>query len=160
MKFSRNWLAEFVDLREVDARKLGLIITTKTAECEGVEEHGTHFESVCVARVLTAEPIEGSHNQKTTVDTGRYGVKTVVCGAENCRAGLLTAYFPLGIKKVSGIESDGMLASAAELGISVDGKGIIELQGVAGDSIPACIPDILVEIDNKSLTHRPDLWGH
>ena len=53
------------------------------------------------------------------------------------------------------------VASAAELHINNDNAGILELEGVApGDAIPGCDPDILVEIDNKSLTHRPDLWGH
>ncbi len=154
-------MAEFVGPLDVDAGKLGHLITTKTAECEGVEEHGAHFASVCAAKVMSVEPIEGSHNVKAIVDTGRYGVKTVVCGAANCRVGLTTSYFPVGLKKVSGVESDGMLASASELQISGDHAGIIELEGLwPGEAITDCEPDILVEIDNKSLTHRPDLWGH
>ena len=59
---------------------------------------------------------------------GRYGTKTVVCGAPNCRPGILTVYVPLGVKTISGVESDGMLASAAELGINRDHAGIIELR--------------------------------
>ena len=161
MKFSRNWMAEFVGPLDVDAAKLGHMITTKTAECEGVEEHGAHFANVCAARVETVEPITGSHNVKAVVETGRYGRKTLVCGAPNCRPGMMTAYFPLGVKKIGGVESDGMLASAAELHINGDNSGILELEGVKpGDAIPGCVPDVLVEIDNKSLTHRPDLWGH
>ncbi len=161
MKFSRNWMAEFVGPLDVDAGKLGHMITTKTAECEGVEEHGAHFATVCAAKVMSVEPIEGGHNRKVLVDTGRYGVKTVVCGASNCRVGMMTAYFPIGLKTVSGVESDGMLASAAELSINGNHDGIIELDGLwPGEAITNCEPDILVEIDNKSLTHRPDLWGH
>ncbi len=161
MKFSRNWMAEFVGPLDVDAAKLGHMITTKTAECEGVEEHGAHFANVCAARVETVEPITGSHNVKAVVETGRYGRKTLVCGAPNCRPGMMTAYFPLGVKKIGGVESDGMLASAAELHINGDNSGILELEGVEpGDAVPGCVPDVLVEIDNKSLTHRPDLWGH
>ncbi len=161
MKFSRNWMAEFVGPLDVDAGKLGHMITTKTAECDGVEEHGAHFATVCAAKVMSVEPIEGSHNRKVLVDTGRYGVKTVVCGASNCRVGMMTAYFPVGLKIVSGVESDGMLASAAELSINGNHDGIIELDGLwPGEAITNCEPDILVEIDNKSLTHRPDLWGH
>jgi phenylalanyl-tRNA synthetase beta chain len=67
----------------------------------------------------------------------RYGRKTVVCGAPNCRPGLLTAYVPLGKKVIDGVESDGMLASAAELGINRDHAGIIELGTLAG---PAARP--------------------
>jgi phenylalanyl-tRNA synthetase beta chain len=89
------------------------------------------------------------------VDAGALGIRTVVCGAPNCRPGLLTAYVPLAPKTVDGVESDGMLASAAELGINRDHSGIVEL-----DSLDCLVPDSIIEIDNKSITHRPDLWGH
>ncbi len=58
-------------------------------------------------------------------------------------------------KTIEGVESDGMLASAAELGISRDHAGVLELL------LPLELaPDFIIEVDNKSLTHRPDLWGH
>ena len=84
------------------------------------------------------------------------GQKTVVCGANNCTAGITTVYVPLGVKNVSGILSDGMLASAAELEINKDHAGIVEMDG--SEQLP--LPDSVIEIDNKSITHRPDLWGH
>lgn len=161
MKFSYNWISELVDGLDVPAEEVGRLITLKTAECEGVEAHGAMLADVCVARVLTAEKVEGTHLTLTTVDTGRYGVKQVICGAPNCRAGMLTAYWPLGRKTVRGVESDGMLSSAAELGISRSGDGILEFTGVEpGTPIAGLKPDTIIEIDNKSLTHRPDLWGH
>ena len=70
-----------------------------------------------MARVKEVESIAGSHNQKAVVETARYGIKRVVCGAPNCRPGMLTAYLPLAPKADRGVESDGMLASALELGI-------------------------------------------
>jgi phenylalanyl-tRNA synthetase beta chain len=166
MKFSYNWLAEHIDGLTVPPAEIGKLITMKTAECEGVEAHGAHFDHVVVAKVLTAEPIPGTHLAVTSVDTGRYGVKQVVCGAPNCRAGMLTAYVPpghLGVTtaKLRGVDSDGMLASAKELGISAEDEGIIEFaEGEPGAAIAGCTADTIVEIDNKSLTHRPDLWGH
>jgi phenylalanyl-tRNA synthetase beta chain len=169
MKFSYNWLRELVEGLDTDARALGLEITMKTAECEGVETYGEHLAAVVAARVLSAEPIPGSHNQKVVVDTGRYGIKTVVCGAPNCRPGMITAYVPPGTelpggridkRTIQGVESDGMLASGAELGINRDAAGILELEAEPGDPLPGCVPDEILEIDNKSLTHRPDLWGH
>ena len=57
--------------------------------------------------------------------------KRVVCGAPNCRPGMLTAYLPLAPKAIDGVESDGMLASALELGISSDHAGIVELESEA-----------------------------
>ena len=56
---------------------------------------------------------------------------------------------------IEGVESDGMLASALELGINSDHTGIVELESEA-----LLAPDTIIEVDNKSLTHRPDLWGH
>ena len=58
---------------------------------------------------------------------GRCGRKTVVCGAKNCRPGVTAVYAAIGKKTIAGVESDGMLASAAELGISRDHEGILEL---------------------------------
>jgi phenylalanyl-tRNA synthetase beta chain len=160
MKFSYNWLREYVEGLDVPARELEGLITMKTAECEGIENVGVLFAGACTARVSSVEPITGSHNVKARVDTGRYGEKTVVCGAPNCRSGVVTVYVPLGKKVIQGIESDGMLASAAELGINRDSAGIIELESQSGTPVPGCIPDSIIEIDNKSITHRPDLWGH
>jgi phenylalanyl-tRNA synthetase beta chain len=73
---------------------------------------------------------------------------------------MITAYVPVGRKVIQGVDSDGMLASGAELGINRDSAGIIELESQVGAPIPGCGPDSVIEIDNKSLTHRPDLWGH
>lgn len=169
MKFSYNWIREMVPGLDVPAKELGLLITMKTAECEGVEPYGAHLAAVVAAKLVSVEPIEGSHNRKVVVDAGRLGTRTVVCGAPNARAGLVSAYVPSGtsldgreIRKavIGGIESDGMLASGAELGINRDAEGILELDAAPGDPIPGCEPDWTIEIDNKSMTHRPDLWGH
>jgi phenylalanyl-tRNA synthetase beta chain len=155
VKFSYNWIREMVPGLTPSAGLLERLITMKTAECEGIEETGALLAEACPARVESVEPIPGSHNVKAVVDAGPLGRKTVVCGAPNCRPGLLTAYVPLKKIVVHGVESDGMLASGAELGINRDHAGIIELGSLGG-----CAPDAVIEIDNKSITHRPDLWGH
>ena len=77
-----------------------------------------------MATVITAEPVPDTKLTLAVVDTERYGRKTVVCGAPNCRVGLRTVYLPLGKKKIQGLESDGMLASGDELGINRDHTGI------------------------------------
>jgi phenylalanyl-tRNA synthetase beta chain len=156
MKFSYNWIRELVPSLDTPARQLERLITMRTAECEGVEETGGLLSQACAARVVSVEPIPGSHNVKAIVEAGRYGNKVVVCGAPNCRPGMLTVYVPIGKKVVNGVESDGMLASGAELGLNRDAAGIIELQG----ELAGYAPDSIIEIDNKSITHRPDLWGH
>jgi phenylalanyl-tRNA synthetase beta chain len=156
MRFSYSWIRSLVDGLDVPAEALERLITMKTAECEGVEAVGALLADAVAATVESVEPIDGGHNVKAVVDAGRYGRKTVVCGASNCRAGIRTVYVPLGVKVVSGVESDGMLASPSELGINRDHSAIVELRD--GEEIP--FPDSVIEIDNKSITHRPDLWGH
>jgi phenylalanyl-tRNA synthetase beta chain len=155
LKFSYNWLRELVEDLDIAPGPLEKLITMKTAECEGIEAAGVLLDRACAARVESVEPIANSHNVKAIVDAGRYGAKTVVCGAPNCRPGVVSAYVPVGKKVIDGVESDGMLASAAELGINRDHSGIIELDAAIG-----CAPDSIIEADNKSITHRPDLWGH
>jgi phenylalanyl-tRNA synthetase beta chain len=160
VKFSYNWIRELVRDLDTPAIELEHLITMKTAECEGIELFGGYLSEAVSARVESVEPIPGSHNVKALVQTGRYGARTVVCGAPNCRSGMITAYAPVGKKLIHGIESDGMLASAAELGINRDAAGIIELDSQVGAPMPGCVPDHIIDIDNKSITHRPDLWGH
>jgi phenylalanyl-tRNA synthetase beta chain len=155
MKFSYNWLRELVGGLDTLPEELMRLITLKTAECDGMEEAGAALAGVSEAIVISVEPMGASHNRKTIVETSRYGIKTVVCGAPNCRIGMRTAYIPIGKKTIEGVESDGMLASAAELGIGGDHSGIVELHGAL-----TLTPDYVIEVDNKSLTHRPDLWGH
>jgi phenylalanyl-tRNA synthetase beta chain len=168
VKFSFNWLSELVEGADLPPAELGRLITMQAAECEGVENVCGFLAEVCAARILSAEPM-GGHNLRAIVDTGRYGIRTVVCGAPNCRAGLISAYVPAGVRlgdreigkvAIGGVESDGMLASGAELGLNRDAAGILELDAEPGAAVPRCSPDSIIEIDNKSITHRPDLWGH
>ena len=160
MKFSYNWIRELVEDLNCAPGALERLITMKTAECEGIQPVGELLDRACVARVQSVEPIANSHNVKATVDAGRYGARTVVCGAPNCAPGVITAYVPIGRKVIDGVESDGMLASGAELGINRDHSGILELDAQVGSPMPGCVPDSVIEIENKSITHRPDLWGH
>ena len=72
------------------------------------------LEGAVAARIESVEPL--SHGVKVVVETGRYGRKTVYCGAPNCRAGISTVWVPMARKVISGVESDGMLAAGIELG--------------------------------------------
>jgi len=155
MKFSYQWIKEYVDGLAADPRELMHLITMKTAECEGLEEVGAPLREAHAALVLSVEPIEGTHNVKALVEAAGQ-TRWVVCGAPNCWAGMHTAWLPVGRKVIHEIESDGMLASAVELGIARDHTGIVKLDS----SELTLAPDTVIEVDNKSLTHRPDLWGH
>jgi phenylalanyl-tRNA synthetase beta chain len=160
LKFSYNWIRELVDGLDYAAGPLERLITMKTAECEGIEPAGALLEHALVARVVSVEPIADSHNVKAVIDAGVSGAKIVVCGAPNCRPGVIGVHVPIGKKVINGVESDGMLASGAELGVNRDHSGILEVDAPVGAPLPRCRPDSAIEIDNKSITHRPDLWGH
>ena len=170
MKFSYGWIRNLVPGFQADPKGLMSLITLKTAECEGIEPFAPWLAEVCAARVLEVEPIPDSSNVKAIVDAGpKHGRKQVVCGAPNCRPGLVTAYVPAGVRikggeiqkaVIRGVESDGMLAAGDELGISRDYSGILEIDAEPGEPLPRIAPDFEIEIDNKSITHRPDLWGH
>ncbi len=110
-------------------------------------------------------------NKAVSIDVGSGAPKQVVCGAPNVRPGVLAPWAPPGteiegkqisLAVIEGVESEGMLASAAELGINRDHSGILELppESVPGKPLDGLLADWVIEIDNKSLTHRPDLWGH
>ncbi len=145
------------------------LITTKTAECEGIEPWGEQFAKVVAVRVVSIEPLARGKNKRVVVESGG-GVKhEVVCGAPNVRRNMIAAWVPPGTKlgdkeigrvTIEGIESEGMLASGDDLGINRDHSGLLEIDAGPGQSLPGLAPDWIIEIDNKSLTHRPDLWGH
>ncbi len=169
MKFSYQWICELVDGLNVEPSALEGLITVKTAECEGIEPFGAHFSRVTAVRILDAQPVGKGKNRIVRIDTGNGKDVRVICGASNVRPGMLAAWVPpgtsLGDKTIStavidGVESEGMLASAAELGVSRDGVGLLELEDVQPGATLPVTPDWILEIDNKSLTHRPDLWGH
>lgn len=169
MKFSYQWICELVSGLATEPSALEGLITVKTAECEGIEPFGAHFSRVKVVRVLDVQPIGKGKNSVVKIDSGDGVERTVICGAGNVRSGMLAAWVPpstsleektISTAVIDGVESEGMLASAAELNISRDGVGILELEGVDPGALLPLTPDWILEIDNKSLTHRPDLWGH
>ncbi len=170
MKFSYRWLCELVPGLTTQPDELQRLITMKTAECEGVLPVGAHFNHVIAARVLGLEALANGKNKLATIDVGNGKTARVVCGAPNVREGMFAPWVPPGTRLsertitsvvIEGVESEGMLASSAELGINRDESGLLELDGVEpGQPLDNLVPDWIIEIDNKSLTHRPDLWGH
>lgn len=173
MYVSMNWIKDFVDLEGQDLEALIHRFTLSTAEVEGIEYKGRDIKDVVVGEIISCEDHPDSdHLHVLKVDAGD-AVFDVVCGAPNARVGVKTAFVKEGgevsgmkIKaaKLRGIESHGMCCSAKELGISDDHSGIMELDAslTNGTDLKTIWPmeDIIFEVDNKSLTNRPDLWGH
>lgn len=164
-----------VDVSDIAPEELADRLTMATAEIEGIEYLNHNFKTIYTAKLTKVERHPDA--DKLTLceaDTGTEKVQ-VVCGASNHKAGDMVALATVGTKitedfiikksKIRGVESNGMLCSEKELGISDDHEGIIILPsdttpGITLDKIYPDLLDVRLEIDNKSITHRPDLWGH
>ena len=139
MKFTLSWLKEYLDT----SASLEEICSTLTAiglEVESVEDKAKDLEPFRVAKIISASPVENSKKlqicQVQTFDCDQ--TLQVICGAKNARSNLKIAFAPIGstipsnkmqIKKakLAGLESNGMICSGAELNISSDAEGIIEI---------------------------------
>lgn len=174
MKISLDWISDFVDLSGIAPETIADRLTLSTAEVEGFEVLKRAVTGVVVAEVAAVEPLGNEASLKlVTVDVGR-GRRTTVCGAPNVRVGMKAAFAPAGVtlangmqievSRVGGQSSEGVLCSAMELGLSRWHEVLLECPEsiVSGTPLVEHIPaeDVIFEIDNKSLTHRPDLWGH
>ncbi|MBM4044419.1 MAG: phenylalanine--tRNA ligase subunit beta [Planctomycetes bacterium] len=174
MKISWNWLNEHIDLTGVSPDELGNRLTMTTAELEGIERLGREMAGVVTAKVVGVRKHPNADKlQLVKVDAGSEALE-VVCGAPNVAVGQMAALARAGIvlpsgtevKKaaIRGVESSGMLCSDRELGFSDDHSGILVLDPATQPGLPLSkalgIEDVVFEIDNKSLTHRPDLWSH
>lgn len=173
MFVSMNWIKDFVDLEGQNLENLIHRFTLSTAEVEGIEYKGKDIKDVVVGEILSCEEHPDSDHLHFLKVDGGDAVYDVVCGAPNARAGIKTAFCKVGgrvgeikIKpaKLRGQVSNGMCCSAKELGISEEHSGIMELDSslANGTDLKEIFPieDIVFEVDNKSLTNRPDLWGH
>ena len=170
MYVSMNWIKDFVDLEGEDLEQLIHRFTLSTAEVEGIEYKGRDIKDVVVGEITScADHPDSDHLHVLKVDAGDQ-VYDVVCGAPNARVGIKTAFvkvggqvgdMKIGPAKLRGIESFGMCCSGKELGISDDHSGIMELDLSLknGTDLKEIFPieDVIFEVDNKSLTNRPDL---
>lgn len=188
MIISINWLKQFTEI-DGSIDELATLIGARLVEIEKVIDLGKKYEGVTVARVVECNALEGSdHLNVTRIDDGgavegverdENGYVQVVCGAPNVRAGILVAWLPptstvpetysdkdpfvLGARKLRGAMSNGMLASAKELDLFDDHSGILEIdkEVAPGNKFADVyeLNDYLLDIENKSLTHRPDAFG-
>ena len=175
MFLSMNWISDFVDLSGLDKTELIHQFSLSTAEVENdIFFKGSDISGIVVAEIKSVENHPDSKKlHLLKVDAGDGELTDVVCGAPNVRVGMKTAFAKVGAqigditiapRKLAGYTSNGMCCGESELGISDDNSGIMEIT----DDIPCGtdlksvyeIDDIVFEVDNKSLTNLPDLWGH
>ncbi len=175
MFLSMNWISDYVDFTGLD--KLDLIhrFSLSTAEVENeIFMKGQDLKGVVCAEIKSVEAHPESEKlHLLKVDIGEPDLVDVVCGAPNVRVGMKTAFAKVGAqigditiapRKLAGYTSNGMCCSEKEIGISDDNSGIMDItddikNGTDLKDVYA-IDDIVFEVDNKSLTNRPDLWGH
>jgi phenylalanyl-tRNA synthetase beta chain len=170
-----NWIQDFVDLTGLNKTELIHQFSLSTAEVENeIFFKGSDLNGVVVAEIKSVENHPDSKKlHLLKVDAGESELIDVVCGAPNVKVGMKTAFAKVGARlgeitiaprPLAGYTSYGMCCSEAEIGISDDNSGIMEIT----DDVPCGtdikeiyeIDDIIFEVDNKSLTNRPDLWGH
>ncbi|MBR3230488.1 phenylalanine--tRNA ligase subunit beta [Candidatus Saccharibacteria bacterium] len=180
MRISLNWLKKYVDIK-IPNDELIRLIGARLVEVEGVIDEMHKYDKIYVVRVETAEKIEGTHLTLCQINNGGEDLIQVVCGAPNVRAGMLAAWiapgaivpasvnedapFVIGKRKMLGkYESNGMLAGADELDFGDDHSGIVEIDpelarpgALLADVFD--LKDLILDIENKSLTHRPDCFG-
>lgn len=187
MKLSLSWIRDYVNIPEtIDLKQLAYDLTMSTVEVEDVEDLARRFDHMLVGVI---EKIEAHPNadklRVCKVDIGGGEIKDIVCGGSNLAEGMRVAVScpgavvrwhgegePVVIKnsKLRGVESFGMICASDEIGLgdlfpASQEAEILDLSTFdvpAGTSLADALDmnDILLEIDNKSMTNRPDLWGH
>jgi len=170
MKFSENWLRQHVKT-EASRDTLAATLTAIGLEVEDMTVLGAALDGVVVARIVEcAKHPEADRLQVCQVDAGERGMLQIVCGAPNARPGLLAPLATIGttvgtltIKaaKLRGVESNGMLCSAKELGIDADASGLLELPADAPVGVALAdylgLPDAAIEL--KLTPNRADCFG-
>jgi len=173
MYISMNWISEFTDLSGVNLKELINRFTLSTAEVEEIYELGKNIRGVVVGKIIEINDHPNSKKlHLVKVDIGSE-IVDCVCGAPNVFVGAIVPFATLGgqvgeleIKEaqIVGVISHGMCCSEKELGISEDHSGLMILEDTypLGTDIKDFmqLEDTVFEVDNKSLTNRPDLWGH
>ena len=170
MKFSENWLRQHVKTT-ASRDALAATLTAIGLEVEEMTVLGDALDGVVVARIVSAEKHpEADKLQVCQVDAGGDAPLQIVCGAPNARAGLVAPLATIGTKvgeltikaaRLRGVESNGMLCSAKELGIDADASGLLELPGDAPVGTPRAdylgLPDARIEL--KLTPNRADCFG-
>jgi phenylalanyl-tRNA synthetase beta chain len=170
MKFTLSWLRDHLET-SASVAEIAEAMTMIGMEVEHVDDPGARFAAFSVARVTEAIQHPNADRLRVCQVETRDGMKEIVCGAPNARAGLFTVYAPIGTyipgsgitlepRAVRGVVSNGMLCSAAELETAEDADGIIELAGepAVGSSAAAAL-GLEAVIDFEVTPNRPDWLG-
>ncbi|NCD00608.1 phenylalanine--tRNA ligase subunit beta [bacterium] len=175
MYISYNWLKDFVKFpKSYSPEKLAQDLNIHTVEVESVLDLSKKYNNIVVGKVLEEKKHPQADKLKIAkVDVGKE-VLDIVCGAPNLEKGQLVPVAKIGAIMPNGMEiqevnlrgeiSRGMICAEDELGLGTDHDGIMVLNKSAKIGMDFSkylnLDDFIIEIDNKSLSNRPDLWGH
>lgn len=187
MLISLNEIKKYVEIPStVSNQELIELIGSRLVEIEEVIDLAPKYKGAYIVKVVKCDPIEGTHLNLCQIDAGAVTAEfsdgetvQVVCGAPNVHSGMLAVWltpgaivpstyghenFRLGKRKLQGYESNGMLAGADELDFDNEHKAIAEIDPKVarpGDSLADifALDDLILDVENKSLTHRPDCFG-
>jgi phenylalanyl-tRNA synthetase beta chain len=171
MKFSVNWLREFVELPP-SVEALADLLTLAGIEIEGTEKRGANFDNVVVAQITASSQHPNADRLSVCqVDDGSGETRQIVCGAKNYKVGdkvplarpgaVLTNDLKIKPSKLRGVESQGMLCSPSELGLSQESEGLLILspEATIGQPIASLFPDDTI-LDVEITPNRGDLLSH
>lgn len=175
MYLSLEWLKDFVEIpKNLKPEDLGNKLTVHTVEIDGVEKQADKYRHVVIGKILEIN----KHPKADKLQLAIVDVKTeklnIVCGAPNIKVGqmipvalvgsVLPGEFEIKSAVIRGEESCGMMCAEDELGLGEDHSGIMQLDESAklGANLSDYLKlnDVVFEVDNKSITNRPDLWSH
>lgn len=187
MKVSLNWIRDYVDLpADLTMERLAFDLTMRTVEVEGYENLAEGLKNIVAGRIAELNPHPRADRLRVVmVDVGEAALEQIVCGGSNLEIGQMVVLArpgsrvrwhgegePVGIEAsvLRGVASAGMICASSEIGLTdlfptADDHEIVDLAGIVckpGQNIAEVLglDDEILEIDNKSLTNRPDLWGH
>lgn len=186
MKVSLNWIRDYVQLpADADLKKLAYDLTMSTVEVEDATDLGASFHDMVVGVINTIEQHPNADKLKVCKTDIGGRVEDIVCGGSNLREGMKVAVALPGAmckwhgegdlveikkSKLRGVDSYGMICGAVEIGLAdlFPTKEEAHILDLSDFDAPTGTPladaldlnDIILEIDNKSMTNRPDLWGH
>lgn len=180
MLVSLNEIKKMVEIPQgVSTDELVKLIGSRLVEVEGTIDLVKKYKGIKIVEVVSCEAIPETHLHLCQINAGEKETVQVVCGAPNVREGMLAVWlqpgcivpqtfggenFELGVRKMRGYESNGMLAGLDEIDLGDDHSGIVEIDpkfAKAGDDFAEKfeLNDVILDIENKSLTHRPDTFG-
>ncbi|MDD5056015.1 MAG: phenylalanine--tRNA ligase subunit beta [Candidatus Peribacteraceae bacterium] len=188
MKISCNWLSDFIDWKTSDPQIIADRLTRATGEVEDILLQGAGLEHVVVGKILTLEKHPNADKLSVCTVQTEQGEKKVVCGGTNLKLNILIPFAHVGAELTSaarggapvmigkvtirGVESEGMICAAEEVGLAEEfppkpedgNRAILDLTSLnlnVGTPLREALGlnDMVFHIDNHAITHRPDLFS-